>query len=59
MVPYVLTSSYWPIKTSDASGFGILTLPSGMKRSVERFEKFYLAKHSGRRLTWNATLVRT
>lgn len=44
----VLTTGFWPVVSDPPC-----TLPPLVKAAAGRFEAFYLAKHSGRRLRWN------
>lgn len=44
----VLTSGFWPVVSDPPCA-----LPPPVKAAAARFEAFYLAKHSGRRLRWN------
>jgi len=43
----VLTSGFWP-----SASFPMCELPPEMREASQRFETFYLTKHTGRRLTW-------
>eukprot|EP00913_Durusdinium_trenchii_P008444 g7929.t1 len=43
----VLTSGFWP-----GSPMNPCTLPPESQECISRFETFYLAKHTGRKLTW-------
>ncbi|KAM9323145.1 cullin-3-B-like [Pholidichthys leucotaenia] len=43
----VLTTGYWPIESATPK----CTLPPAPRHAFEVFRRFYLAKHSGRRLT--------
>ena len=45
----VLTTGYWP-----AYPPAPLKIPKELLDHLEAFEKFYLSKHQGRRLTWQA-----
>ncbi|KAF5294231.1 hypothetical protein FQA39_LY13479 [Lamprigera yunnana] len=47
----ILTMGYWP-------NYPLLnvTMPEDMVRFLEVFNRFYLSKHSGRKLTWQPTL---
>ncbi|KAF7327731.1 CULLIN-2 domain-containing protein [Mycena kentingensis (nom. inval.)] len=47
----VMTSTFWPSAQSDAT----CTFPLNMIKATKSFESFYLARHSGRRLTWQPT----
>lgn len=51
MTVNILTMGYWP-------NYPLLnvTMPEEMVRFLEVFNKFYLSKHSGRKLTWQPTL---
>ena len=44
----VLTSGFWPAVSEPPC-----ILPLSVQRTVEQFETFYLARHSGRRLRWS------
>eukprot|EP00397_Hematodinium_sp_SG-2012_P003195 GEMP01003203.1.p1 GENE.GEMP01003203.1~~GEMP01003203.1.p1 ORF type:complete len:773 (+),score=115.20 GEMP01003203.1:90-2408(+) len=43
----VLTSGFWP-----SVNLPMCELPPEMREACQRFETFYLSKHTGRRLTW-------
>mmetsp|Transcript_54946 Transcript_54946/g.112192 ORF Transcript_54946/g.112192 Transcript_54946/m.112192 type:complete len:775 (+) Transcript_54946:478-2802(+) len=49
---HVLTTGYWP-----AYPPAPLKLPKELLEHQESFEKFYLSKHHGRRLTWQNSLA--
>jgi len=49
---HVLTTGYWP-----AYPPAPLKLPKELLEHQEAFEKFYLSKHHGRRLTWQNSLA--
>ena len=58
----VLTSTMWPQETMGPS-YGdneisrpLCIFPSQVERIKQGFEKYYLDKHSGRRLTWQANM---
>ncbi|XP_046853784.1 cullin-4A-like [Xenia sp. Carnegie-2017] len=51
MVVNILTFGFWPTYTPVE-----INLPTEMLRYQETFKKFYLAKHSGRKLLWQNTL---
>ncbi|CAG9137007.1 unnamed protein product [Plutella xylostella] len=51
---YILTAGFWP-----TYGAGAARLPAELTRHQEHFSKFYLAKHSGRKLQWQPTLGHT
>lgn len=58
---HVLTSTMWPSEAmapSHKDGESKLTciFPSTIERIKHGFEKFYLDKHSGRQLTWQANM---
>ncbi|KAF9444819.1 Cullin-domain-containing protein [Macrolepiota fuliginosa MF-IS2] len=44
----VMTSTYWPMSHSASP----CHIPSILAKSCQSFERFYLERHSGRRLTW-------
>jgi cullin 3 len=46
----VLTAGYWP-----SQNVPVCELPSKLKESIEDFEKFYLQKYTGRKLTWQSS----
>ncbi|PZC81372.1 hypothetical protein B5X24_HaOG212824 [Helicoverpa armigera] len=48
---YILTQGFWPTYPPVD-----VRLPAELTRHQEHFCKFYLAKHSGRKLQWQATL---
>lgn len=48
----VMTSTFWPMNHSIAT----CTLAPDMVKSCKSFESFYLHRHSGRKLTWQAGL---
>ena len=58
----VLTSTMWPLDTmgpsyrDDETHRPACIFPSLIERIRQGFEKFYLDKHSGRRLTWQANM---
>ncbi|KAI0359841.1 Cullin-domain-containing protein [Trametes cingulata] len=48
----VMTSTFWPMSHSAAS----CTFPAQLINASKAFERFYLSRHSGRRLTWQPSL---
>lgn len=54
----VLTSTMWPMEIMANTKDGVVQLPCIFPREIEHlkqsFEKFYLDKHSGRKLSWQA-----
>ncbi|CAH1639944.1 unnamed protein product [Spodoptera littoralis] len=48
---YILTMGFWP-----TYGAVDVRLPATLTRQQDHFSKFYLAKHSGRKLQWQPTL---
>jgi cullin 3 len=48
---HVLTSGYWPTQVATSCN-----LPLEISRCCDEFKKFYLGKHSGRRLTWQTNM---
>ncbi|XP_073957718.1 cullin 4 [Choristoneura fumiferana] len=48
---YILTMGFWP-----TYGAAEARLPAALTRQQDHFTKFYLGKHSGRKLTWQPTL---
>lgn len=49
---HVLTTGYWPAYPPAA-----LNVPKALLDHQEAFEKFYLSKHQGRRLSWHNSLA--
>ncbi|TIB01117.1 hypothetical protein E3P96_02482 [Wallemia ichthyophaga] len=47
----VLTASYWPMPAQ----VNTATLPDVMTRMQQQYERFYLQRHSGRRMLWQVT----
>ncbi|KAJ3330483.1 Cullin-3, partial [Blyttiomyces sp. JEL0837] len=43
----VLTSTFWPLSTSQPCNY-----PPQITKCMDRFQRFYLSRHSGRRLQW-------
>ena len=57
----VLTSTMWPLEAmapsySENEDRPKIIFPSQIERIRQGFEKFYLEKHSGRQLTWQANM---
>ncbi|KAF3395019.1 Cullin-3-B [Talaromyces pinophilus] len=56
----VLTSTMWPMEIMSSSKDGDMQLPCIFPKDVDAvrqsFEKFYLDKHSGRKLSWQASM---
>ena len=58
----ILTSTMWPLETMGTSSIGDdeakpkCIFPSSVERLRQGFEKYYLDKHSGRVLTWQANM---
>ena len=46
----VLTNGYWPSQSVPAC-----TLPLSIQDAIDRFSKFYLEKHTGRKLSWQTS----
>ena len=58
---HVLTSTMWPLEAmaptyNDGEGRPTCIFPPQIERVKHGFEKFYLDRHSGRRLTWQANM---
>ncbi len=58
---HVLTSTMWPLEAmasayKDGDAKSTCIFPSQIERIKHGFEKFYLDKHSGRQLTWQANM---
>ncbi|KAL2854483.1 Cullin [Aspergillus pseudoustus] len=56
----VLTSTMWPMEIMSSTRDGQVELPCIFPREIETakhsFEKFYLSKHSGRKLSWQPSM---
>ena len=57
----VLTSTMWPIETmsranQDGTPRAACNFPPAVEKLKNSFEKFYLGKHNGRALTWQANM---
>lgn len=56
----VLTSTMWPMEIMSSAKDGEVQLPCIFPKEVENvkqsFEQFYLSKHSGRKLSWQANM---
>jgi cullin 3 len=48
----VLTSTFWPMSNAQVT----CQLPPEMANACQAFERFYLTRHTGRRLSWQHTL---
>ncbi|KDQ14875.1 hypothetical protein BOTBODRAFT_158904 [Botryobasidium botryosum FD-172 SS1] len=48
----VLTSTFWPM----THGVTPCTFSAEMNQAITSFERYYLSRHSGRRLTWQAAM---
>ncbi|KAJ3297596.1 hypothetical protein HK104_000336, partial [Borealophlyctis nickersoniae] len=46
----ILTSTFWPVNTTCTAP--TCHFPPEITASMETFQRFYLSRHSGRRLTW-------
>ena len=46
----VLTNGYWPSQNIPAC-----TLPKQVQEAIDRYTKFYLEKHTGRKLSWQTS----
>lgn len=46
----VLTNGYWPSQNVPPC-----TLPQSIQDAIDRYSKFYLEKHTGRKLTWQTS----
>jgi len=46
----VLTNGYWPSQSVKSC-----TLPHSVQEAIDRFSKFYLEKHTGRKLSWQTS----
>ncbi|CAG8512957.1 3575_t:CDS:10 [Acaulospora morrowiae] len=49
----VLTSTFWPMNLSASPR---CNFPAEITKACEIFQKFYLERHSGRRLTWQSNM---
>ena len=57
----VLTSTMWPLESMGSAYFensdsAPIIYPSSIDRVKQGFEKFYLKKHNGRKLTWQSNM---
>ena len=56
----VLTTTFWPLESMGSStnegGRATCIFPTEIERLKAGFEKFYLGKHTGRQLTWQASM---
>ncbi|KAG5436949.1 hypothetical protein PCANB_001359 [Pneumocystis canis] len=50
----ILTSTFWPIATNNNNS--ICTYPQQIEDVKKSFESFYLSKHNGRQLLWQANM---
>ncbi|KAJ3759276.1 Cullin, partial [Lentinula raphanica] len=48
----IMTSTFWPMSHSSSP----CNLPQQLLETLKPFERFYLSRHSGRRLTWQLSL---
>jgi len=48
----VMTSTFWPMSHSTST----CILPPELQQAAKLFERFYLSRHSGRKLTWQPSL---
>uniref|UniRef100_A0A1D1Y7V5 Cullin-3-B n=1 Tax=Anthurium amnicola TaxID=1678845 RepID=A0A1D1Y7V5_9ARAE len=49
----VLTSTFWPMNLSASPR---CNFPAELTKACETFQRFYLGRHSGRRLTWQSNM---
>ncbi|RIB05755.1 Cullin [Gigaspora rosea] len=49
----VLTSTFWPMNLSASPR---CNFPAEITKACDTFQRFYLARHSGRRLTWQSNM---
>lgn len=59
MSVYVLTNTFWPMEVVEGQlheegGKASCIFPPEIEKMKDRFERFYLSKHTGRKLTWQA-----
>ena len=47
-----MTSTFWPMSLTAAT----CTFPEVLIKASSAFERFYLSRHSGRRLTWQPSM---
>lgn len=56
----VLTSTMWPLEIMASKADGEVQLPVAFPKEIEMvkqsFEQFYLSKHNGRKLSWQANM---
>lgn len=53
----VLTSTFWPMSSMGAEGGHGCTYPKEVEAVREGFTGYYLGRHSGRKLNWQANMV--
>ena len=61
MEVHILTSTMWPLESMtsahrDDGSKPTCTFPASIEKIKQGFEKFYLGKHSGRKLMWQANM---
>ena len=52
---HVCTSSHWPIQQPNSKN-EVVIFPEAFTKSIKSFESFYMARHSGRKLSWRGDL---
>lgn len=55
----VLTSTFWPMASMGAEGGHSCAYPAEVEALRESFTAYYLGRHSGRKLNWQANMVRS
>lgn len=53
----VLTSTFWPLASMGADGMNTCAFPAELETLKETFTGYYLGRHSGRKLSWQANMV--
>jgi hypothetical protein len=48
-----LTSTFWPVSSTPVP----CNLPADFFSSTKVFERFYMSRHNGRKLTWHSSMV--
>lgn len=52
----VLTSTFWPMTSMGADGMQTCSFPKELEALKDSFTTYYLGRHSGRKLSWQANM---
>lgn len=52
----VLTSTFWPMTSMGADGMQTCSFPKELEALKDSFTAYYLGRHSGRKLSWQANM---